>query len=67
MSESKEKPKKNKQLPVAKKTTENMLNDLEDLMSWMARPRVYWDNFEVSIPFENPKEIRWFAMAVAEA
>ena len=42
-------------------------NDLKELLEWMASPRVYWDNFQVSVPVENPKDIKWFALGVAEA
>ena len=42
-------------------------NDLNELLEWMASPRVYWDNFQVSVPVENPKDIKWFALGVAEA
>ncbi len=64
MSENKEKPKDVKELPVA---TKNPNNDLEDLLSWMASPRVYWENFKVTVPVENPNDIKWFALGVAEA
>ena len=67
MSENKEKPKDVKELPVATKHPEEMANDLEELLSWMASPRVYWDNFKVTIPVKNPKDIKWFALGVAEA
>ena len=67
MSENKEKPKDVKELPVATKKPEQMLNDLEDLLSWMASPRVYWENFKVTVPVENPKDIKWFALGIAEA
>ena len=67
MSENKEKPKKNKQLPVATKKPEQMLNDLEELLSWMSSPRIHWDNFKVTVPVENPKDIKWFTLGVAEA
>jgi hypothetical protein len=67
MSNNKEKPKDVKELPVAEKKPEQMLNDLEDLLSWMASPRVYWDNFAITMAIKNPKEIKWFALDVAEA
>ena len=67
MSENKEKPKDVKELPVATKNPEHMLNDLEELLSWMASPRVYWENFKVTVPVKNPKDIKWFALGVAEA
>ena len=67
MSETKEKSKDIKKLPVAKKSTKEMASDLEELLSWMASPRVYWENFKVTVPVENPKDIKWFALGVAEA
>ena len=67
MSENKEKDKNIRDLPVATKMAGETLNDLNELLEWMASPRVYWDNFQVSVPVENPKDIKWFALGVAEA
>ena len=67
MSENKEKDKNIRDLPVATKMAGETLNDLNELLEWMASPRVYWDNFKVTIPVENPKDIKWFALGVAEA
>ena len=67
MSENKEKPKDVKELPVATKKPEQMLNDLEELLSWMSSPRIHWDNFAITIPIKNPNEIKWFALGVEEA
>ena len=67
MSENKEKPKDIKELPVATKKPEQMLSDIQDLLSWMSSPQVYWENFHITIPVENPKDIKWFALGVEEA
>ena len=67
MSDNKEKPKDVKDLPVAKKNPKEMANDLEQLLEWMASPRVYWENFKVTVPIKNPNEIKWFALGVEEA
>ena len=67
MSENKEKPKDVKELPVATKNPKEMANDLNELMEWMASPRIHWDNFAVTIPIKNPNEIKWFALRVSEA
>ena len=42
-------------------------NDLQELLEWMASPRVHWENFKVTIPIKNPNEIKWFALKIAEA
>jgi hypothetical protein len=42
-------------------------NDLQELLEWMASPRIHWDNFSVTIPIKNPNEIKWFALGVEEA
>ena len=67
MSENKEKDKDIKDLPVATKLAGETLNDLDDLLSWMASPRIHWDNFAITIPIKNPNEIKWFALGVEEA
>ena len=67
MSDNKKKDKDIRDLPVATKLAGETLNDLNDLMAWMASPRVYWDNFKVTVPVKNPKDIKWFALGVAEA
>jgi len=67
MSDNKEKDKDIRDLPVATQRPEEMLNDLDDLLSWMASPRIHWDNFAVTIPVKNPNEIKWFALRVSEA
>jgi len=67
MSDNKEKDKDIRDLPVATQRPEEMLNDLDDLLSWMASPRIHWDNFAVTIPIKNPNEIKWFALGVEEA
>ena len=67
MSDNKEKAKDVKKLPVAEKKAGEMINDLDDLLSWMASPRIHWDNFAITIPIKNPNEIKWFALGVEEA
>jgi len=67
MSENKEKDKDIKDLPVATKLAGETLNDLNDLLEWMASPRVHWDNFAITIPIKNPNEIKWFSLRVSEA
>ena len=67
MSENKEKDKDIKELPVATKMAGETLNDLNELMEWMASPRVYWDNFEVTLPIENNNDIKWVQTRVEEA
>ena len=67
MSENKEKPKDVKELPVATKNPKEMANDLEELLSWMASPRIYRDNFAVSFPIENNNDIKWVQVKVEEA
>ena len=67
MSENKEKPKNIDKLLDSLSDESKNFNDMADLLEWMASPRVYWDNFKVTIPVENPKDIKWFALGVAEA
>ena len=67
MSENKEKDKDIRELPVAKKMAGETLNDLNELMEWMASPRVYWDNFSVALPIENNNDIKWIQTRVEEA
>ena len=67
MSDNKEKDKDIKELPVATQRPEELLNDLNDLMAWMASPRVYWDNFSVALPIENNNDIKWIQTRVEEA
>ena len=67
MSENKEKDKDIKELPVATKMAGETLNDLNELMEWMASPRVYWDNFEVTLPIENNNDIKWISTKIGEA
>ena len=67
MSENKEKTKDVKELPVATKNPEEMANDLEELLSWMSSPRVYWDNFSVALPVEKPNDIKWISTKIGEA
>ena len=67
MSENKEKDKDIRELPVATKLAGETLNDLNELMEWMASPRIHWDNFQVTVPVKNPNEIKWFTLGVAEA
>ena len=67
MSENKEKTKDVKELPVATKNPKEMANDLEELLSWMSSPRVYWDNFSVALPIENNNDIKWIQTRVEEA
>ena len=62
MSENKEKDKEVKDLEFNQE-----FNDLNDLLEWMASPRVHWDNFAITIPIKNPNEIKWFALGVEEA
>jgi len=67
MSDNKEKDKDIRDLPVATKLAGETLNDLNDLMAWMASPRIHWDNFSVTMAIKNPNEIKWFALKVEEA
>jgi hypothetical protein len=67
MSDNKEKDKDIKELPVATKLAGETLNDLNELMEWMASPRVYWDNFSVTMPIENNNDIKWIQTRVEEA
>ena len=67
MSDNKEKTKDVKKLPMAEKKAGEMINNLDDLLSWMASPRIHWDNFAITIPIKNPNEIKWFALGVEEA
>ena len=67
MSENKENPKDIKKLPVATKNPKEMANDLQELLEWMASPRIHWQNFKVTVPIENPNEIKWFTLGVEEA
>ena len=67
MSENKEKDKDIRDLPVATKLAGETLNDLNDLMAWMASPRVYWDNFAVALPIENNNDIKWISTKIGEA
>jgi len=68
MSDNKEKkPKDVKELPVAAQRPGDMLNDLNELMEWMASPRIYWDNFSVALPIENNNDIKWIQVKVEEA
>jgi len=62
MSENKEKDKEVKDLEFNQE-----FNDLNDLLEWMASPRVHWDNFAITIPIKNPNEIKWFSLRVSEA
>jgi len=67
MSDNKEKDKDIRDLPVATKLAGETLNDLNELMEWMASPRVYWDNFSVALPIENNNDIKWIQTRVEEA
>ena len=67
MSDNKEKDKNIRDLPVATKMAGETLNDLNELMEWMASPRVYWDNFSVALPIENNNDIKWIQTRVEEA
>ena len=67
MSENKEKDKDIRELPVATKLAGETLNDLNELMEWMASPRIYWDNFSVALPIENNNDIKWIQVKVEEA
>jgi len=67
MSENKEKPKDIKKLPTATKRPEEMFNDVSELLEWMSSPRIYWDNFSVSLPIKKPNEIKWVQTTVSEA
>jgi len=67
MSDNKEKDKDIRELPVATKLAGETLNDLNELMEWMASPRVYWDNFSVALPIENNNDIKWIQTRVEEA
>ena len=67
MSDNKEKDKDIKELPGATQRPEEMLNDLIELLEWMASPRIYWDNFSVALPIENNNDIKWIQTRVEEA
>ena len=67
MSDNKEKDKDIRDLPVATNMPGETLNDLNELLEWMASPRVYWDNFEVALPIENNNDIKWISTKIAEA
>ena len=67
MSENKEKDKDIKELPVATKLAGETLNDLNELLEWMASPRIYWDNFAVALPIENNNDIKWISTKIGEA
>jgi len=67
MSENKEKDKDIRELPVAEKKPGEMLNDLNELLSWIQSPRIYWDNFSVTLPVEKPNDIKWVQTKVEEA
>ena len=67
MSDNKEKDKDIRDLPVATKLAGETLNDLNELMEWMASPRIYWDNFSVALPIENNNDIKWIQVKVEEA
>ena len=67
MSENKEKDKDIRDLPVATKLAGETLNDLNDLMAWMASPRVYWENFQVTLPLNKRSDIKWIQTTVSEA
>ena len=63
MSENNEKPKDIEDLDLPNKE----FNDLNELMEWMASPRVYWENFKVTIPIKKRSDIKWIALNVEEA
>ena len=67
MSDNKEKDKNIRDLPVATKMAGETLNDLNELLEWMASPRIYWDNFAVAFPIENNNDIKWIQTRVEEA
>ena len=67
MSDNKKKDKDIRDLPVATKLAGETLNDLNELMEWMASPRIYWDNFSVALPIENNNDIKWIQTRVEEA
>ena len=67
MSDNKEKDKDIRELPVATKMAGETLNDLNELLEWMASPRIYWDNFAVALPIENNNDIKWISTKVGEA
>ena len=67
MSDNKEKDKDIRDLPVATRTAGETLNELNELLEWMASPRVHWDNFSVSLPIENNNDIKWVQTRVEEA
>ena len=67
MSDNKEKDKNIRELPVATNLAGETLNDLNELLDWMASPRVYWDNFAVTLPIEKPNDIKWVTTKIAEA
>ena len=67
MSENKEKPKNIDKLLDSLSDESKNFNDMEDLLEWMASPRVYWENFEVTLPLKKRSEIKWISTTVSEA
>ena len=63
MSDNKEKTKDIKDLELGNKE----FNDLDELLEWMASPRVYWDNFAVTLPIKKPNDIKWVSTKIGEA
>ena len=66
MSDNKEKDKDIRELELDLEFSRD-LNDLNELMEWMSSPRVYWDNFEVTLPIENNNDIKWISTKIGEA
>ena len=67
MSENKEKDKNIRDLPVATKMPGETLNDLNELLEWMSSPRIYWENFAVTLPVKNNNDIKWVSTTISEA
>ena len=67
MSENNEKDKDIRDLLMATERPEELLNDLNELLEWVANPRIYWDNFKVTLPIKKPNDIKWVQTRVEGA
>ena len=67
MSDNNEKDKDIRDLPIGVQGPEELLNDLNELLEWVANPRIYWDNFKVTLPIKKPNDIKWVQTRVEEA
>ena len=67
MSENKEKPKNIDKLLDSLSSEGKNFNDMEELLEWMSSPRIYWDNFAVTLPIKKPNDIKWVSTTISEA